>query len=130
MVDPTNPAKPAASSPDAKSGEKKSAQPKTYEAHPLANIFPMLEDESVGFKALVEDIRANGQGDYARAGRLGVAAGLSPDLISVVIGNLLIEIGQREKALSFLSGSQLIREAEAELKAEREPSASFAEERK
>jgi hypothetical protein len=30
------------------------------EFHPIAEIFPMLDDESVGFKALVEDIKANG----------------------------------------------------------------------
>ena len=40
--------------------EGKSA-PKTYEVHPYADIFPMLEDDSVGFKALVEDIKERKQ---------------------------------------------------------------------
>lgn len=34
---------------------------KQYEPHPYADIFPMPDYKSVGFKALVEDIKANGQ---------------------------------------------------------------------
>jgi len=33
----------------------------TYEVHPLAELFPMLDKESPGFRALVEDIKENGQ---------------------------------------------------------------------
>src|SRR5262245_27572642 len=36
-------------------------KPKVYDFHPIADVFPMLDKESVGFKALVEDIRANRQ---------------------------------------------------------------------
>jgi hypothetical protein len=35
--------------------------PQKYEFHPIANLFPMLDKESPGFKALVEDIKANRQ---------------------------------------------------------------------
>jgi hypothetical protein len=38
-------------------------QLKTYEFHPLADIFPMLDENSVGFKALVEDIKERGLQD-------------------------------------------------------------------
>jgi hypothetical protein len=34
---------------------------KTYEFHPFADLFPMLDKDSVGFKALIEDIKANRQ---------------------------------------------------------------------
>src|SRR6516164_11826527 len=34
---------------------------KQYEFHPLADLFPMLDKDSVGFKALIEDIKANRQ---------------------------------------------------------------------
>jgi ParB-like chromosome segregation protein Spo0J len=34
---------------------------KQYDFHPLADLFPMLDKESVGFKALIEDIKANRQ---------------------------------------------------------------------
>jgi ParB-like chromosome segregation protein Spo0J len=37
-------------------------QPKTYEAHPFADIFPRLKDiDRDGFNGLVEDIKARGQ---------------------------------------------------------------------
>ena len=35
--------------------------PKKYEFHPLADLFPTLDKDSHGFKALIEDIKANGQ---------------------------------------------------------------------
>jgi ParB-like chromosome segregation protein Spo0J len=35
--------------------------PRTYEFHPLADLFPLLDKESNGFKALIEDIKANRQ---------------------------------------------------------------------
>jgi ParB-like chromosome segregation protein Spo0J len=35
--------------------------PRTYEPHPLADLFPLLDKDSHGFKALIEDIQANGQ---------------------------------------------------------------------
>ena len=34
---------------------------KQYDFHPLADLFPMLDKESIGFKALIEDIKANRQ---------------------------------------------------------------------
>jgi hypothetical protein len=34
-----------------------------WEFHPFADLFPLLDAESVGFKALVEDIKANKQHD-------------------------------------------------------------------
>jgi ParB-like chromosome segregation protein Spo0J len=34
---------------------------KTYDFHPFADLFPLLEGNSVGLKALVEDIKANRQ---------------------------------------------------------------------
>jgi ParB-like chromosome segregation protein Spo0J len=34
---------------------------RTYEFHPFADLFPMLDKDSVGFKALIEDIKANRQ---------------------------------------------------------------------
>jgi len=34
---------------------------KTYEFHPYADLFPMLDKDSVGFKALIEDIKTNRQ---------------------------------------------------------------------
>jgi ParB-like chromosome segregation protein Spo0J len=36
---------------------------KTFEPHPLADLFPLLDKDSIGFKALVEDIKANRQHD-------------------------------------------------------------------
>jgi hypothetical protein len=36
-----------------------------YEFHPYADLFPMLDKDSVGFKALIEDIKANRQHDPA-----------------------------------------------------------------
>jgi ParB-like chromosome segregation protein Spo0J len=36
---------------------------KKYEFHPLADLFPMLDKDSHGFKALIEDIKANRQHD-------------------------------------------------------------------
>ena len=85
-----------------------------------------MERTALGVEAEMKSAVA--EGDYARAGEIGSAAGLSPDLIPVVIGNLLIELRQQEKALSFLSGSQLMREAEAEIQAEGEPASSPLEE--
>lgn len=38
-----------------------STEPKRYEFHPYADLFPMLDKDSVGFKALIEDIKANSQ---------------------------------------------------------------------
>src|SRR5262249_32662453 len=38
-----------------------STEPKGYECHPYADLFPMLDKDSVGFKALIEDIKANSQ---------------------------------------------------------------------
>jgi len=35
--------------------------PKKYDFHPLADLFPMLEDKSAAFEALVEDIRERKQ---------------------------------------------------------------------
>jgi ParB-like chromosome segregation protein Spo0J len=35
--------------------------PRTYDFHPIANLFPILDKDSIGFKALVEDIKANRQ---------------------------------------------------------------------
>src|SRR5215813_1397283 len=35
--------------------------PKKYDFHPLADLFPMLEDKSAAFEALVEDIRERRQ---------------------------------------------------------------------
>jgi hypothetical protein len=35
--------------------------PKTYEVHPIANIFPLLDENSPAFKAFVEDIEKRGQ---------------------------------------------------------------------
>jgi hypothetical protein len=37
--------------------------PKAYGFHPIADLFPMLDKDSIGFKALVEDIKANRQHD-------------------------------------------------------------------
>src|SRR5262245_32425579 len=46
--------------------EEPKAAPETklarkYEFHPLADLFPMLLEDSNGFKALIEDIKANRQ---------------------------------------------------------------------
>ena len=38
-----------------------SPTPKTYEVHPIANIFPLLDENSPTFKAFVEDIEKRGQ---------------------------------------------------------------------
>jgi hypothetical protein len=38
-------------------------EPRKWEFHPLADLFPLLDAESVGFKALIEDIKANKQHD-------------------------------------------------------------------
>jgi len=38
-----------------------STELKVYEFHPIADIFPMLDENSVGFKALVEDIKERKQ---------------------------------------------------------------------
>jgi ParB-like chromosome segregation protein Spo0J len=35
--------------------------PKEYEFHPLADLFPIFDKDSHGFKALIEDIKANKQ---------------------------------------------------------------------
>jgi hypothetical protein len=35
--------------------------PKKYDFHPLADIFPILEDKSPAFEALVDDVRERGQ---------------------------------------------------------------------
>src|SRR5262245_40073189 len=37
--------------------------PKKYDFHPLADLFPMLEDKSAAFEALVDDIRERRQQD-------------------------------------------------------------------
>jgi ParB-like chromosome segregation protein Spo0J len=37
------------------------AETKKYEFHPYADLFPILDEDSVGFKALIEDIKANRQ---------------------------------------------------------------------
>ena len=34
---------------------------RTYEFHPYADLFPMLDKDSIGFKALIEDIKVNRQ---------------------------------------------------------------------
>src|SRR6266436_1010415 len=39
---------------------------KEYKFHPYADLFPMLDENSVGFKALVEDIEQRGQQEYIR----------------------------------------------------------------
>jgi hypothetical protein len=36
------------------------------EAHPFADLFPILDKDSIGFKGLVEDIKANKQHDPVR----------------------------------------------------------------
>jgi ParB-like chromosome segregation protein Spo0J len=38
-----------------------STETKRYEFHPFADLFPILDKDSVGFKALIEDIKANRQ---------------------------------------------------------------------
>jgi hypothetical protein len=54
--EPTNPGKP-----DAPTSVRVEKRTPIFEVHPLANIFPMLDGESVGFKALVADIKERGQ---------------------------------------------------------------------
>jgi hypothetical protein len=39
---------------------------KSLEFHPIADLFPILDKDSIGFKALVEDIKANKQHDPVR----------------------------------------------------------------
>jgi ParB-like chromosome segregation protein Spo0J len=59
----TNPAAKPADTLRRQYSAERQEETKPLEFHPIANIFPMLEDESVGFEALVDDIKARHQQD-------------------------------------------------------------------
>jgi len=70
------------------------------------------------------------EGNYARAGEIGTAAGFSLEFIDVVIANIEIELGRSENAKKIWPGLQLTAEPKVDVKPEAAPSESFAEMRK
>jgi len=57
-------------------------------------------DLEAAMKAAVAD------GDYEKAGQLGIAAGFSLEFVPVILANLAIEVGRTEDAISFLPSLQ------------------------
>jgi hypothetical protein len=57
---PTEPNKPAQGT-ETKPGAPGDKSARKWEFHPIAEVFPLLDKDSHGFKALIEDIQANSQ---------------------------------------------------------------------
>jgi hypothetical protein len=91
---------------------------KVYEYHPLADIFPMLDENSVGFKALVEDIKErkqqepiwlfeekilDGRNRYRACQQLGIEVEVRHYHKQDPIGLLSVNLHRRSQSLLSLS---------------------------